>query len=67
MQTPIRRVVLHHTAGPYPGLRQIIGTFEGTDVPLTLPVARWTPDERPATASMARTAPGWVEYVEVVS
>lgn len=32
MEPTIRRIVLRHTAGPYPGLRQIIGVMSDTAV-----------------------------------
>jgi hypothetical protein len=32
VDTTIRRIVVRHTAGPYPGLRQIIGAMTETGV-----------------------------------
>lgn len=71
--TTIRRVVLLHTAGPYPGLRQIIGLFEGADTapsPEVLPapgtgmaLTMW-PDGRHARALRLKATPKFVLYQE---
>jgi hypothetical protein len=68
-----RRVVIVHTAGPYPGLRQIIGLIPLSDAapaPEVLPppgtgmaMALW-PDQRGARALRLRSTERYVLYQE---
>ena len=74
MDSTIRRVVLCHTAGPYPGLRQIIGVFTADDaamgrIPEVLPAhpqeaARLWPDGRLAKALRLHSTDRYVMYTE---
>jgi hypothetical protein len=71
---PIRRIVLQHTAGPYPGLRQIIGTFTADNAELgqipdiipahPQPAAPMWPDGRLAKALRLKSTERYVLYVE---
>lgn len=72
--TTIRRVVLRHTAGPYPGLCQIVGVFSADDaeqgrIPDILPahpsppMALW-PDGRLTKALRLKSTPTYVLYQE---
>ncbi len=73
MDTTIRRVVLRHTGGPYPGLYQILGTIDSTGgvLPDVLPqagaLAPLWPDGRLASARKRTTQPRWVLYEEVAA
>ena len=72
----MRRIVLTHMAGPYPGLRQIIGTFSADDaemdaIPDVLPAypappcPLW-PDGRLAKALRLKSTDKYVLYQEQV-
>lgn len=67
--TTIRRVILRHTGGPYPGLRQILGTVEGL-VPGRLEssdgqVLAFWPDFRTGSAVLVAAERRYVAYQEV--
>lgn len=76
MESNIRRIVLRHTAGPYPGLRQIIGLFTAEDadlgrIPEVIPAhpqgpAPLWPDGRLAKALKLKTTDRYVVYTEQV-
>lgn len=70
----IRRIVIQHTAGPYPGLRQIVGVFTAQDseqgrIPDVLPAypaapqPLW-PDGRLARALRLKSTETYVLYTE---
>lgn len=67
---PTRRIVLAHTAGPYPGLRQILGVFNAHDsVPDILPAypapaISLPPDGRLGKALRLRSNDKYVLYQE---
>jgi hypothetical protein len=66
----IRRVILRHTGGPYPGLRQILGTVEGAEVPGRLEsgngqVLAFWPDFRTGAAVLVAAEQRYVTYQEV--
>lgn len=69
----IRRIVLRHTAGPYAGLRQIVGYFEeDVELPEVIPAhpqgpAPLWPDGRLAKAMRLKSNNRYVEYVEQVT
>jgi hypothetical protein len=66
MDQTIRRVILRHTAGPYPGLRQILGVVEGVgELPDILRDIVIRPSGRPATAMRLRSTRRYVLYQEV--
>lgn len=55
MNVATRRVVLTHTAGPFKGLRQIVGTIEHAgELPTALEDIGIWPDWRPARAVQTR-------------
>lgn len=70
----LRRIVVRHTAGPYPGLRQIIGTFTAEDaeqgrIPDVLPSypnppGRLAPDNRLCRLLRLQSTDRAVWYVE---
>jgi hypothetical protein len=68
----IRRLVLRHTAGPYAGLRQIIGLTDKApgELPDILPgpgeVGVLWPDNRPARALRLLSTDRYVLYQEQV-
>jgi hypothetical protein len=73
----IRRIVLRHTAGPYAGLRQIIGVFSADDaemgrIPEVIPAypqgpAPLWPDGRLAKALRIKATDRYVLYQEQVA
>lgn len=72
VKTPIRRIVLQHNAGPYAGLRQIMGTFPETaserdQVPELVPAMPWWPDGRVSKALRLQSTDRWVLYSEQVT
>lgn len=69
----IRRIVVRHTAGPYAGLRQILGVTDSEpgELPDILPgpgeVAPMFPDNRPARALRLKSTNRYVLYQEQVA
>lgn len=69
----IRRIVLRHTAGPYPGLRQIVGVIDKVgELPDILPApseppANLWPDDREARALRMKSTDRYVLYQEQVT
>ena len=65
--TAVKRVVLLHTLGPYPGLRQILGTTtdfaEGPLPPMIADCTFW-PDKRQGEAWLVKTKRRYVMYQE---
>lgn len=63
----IKRIVLHHATGPLAGLRQILGTIEGTRVQVMnslRPSIQYGPRNALKTANHAKTHERYVEYRE---
>lgn len=73
VETNIRRIVLRHTAGPYAGLRQIIGCFGGdVEIPEVIPAhpqgpAPLWPDGRLAKALRLKSTDRYVLYTEQIA
>ncbi len=66
MTQSIRRVILRHTAGPTPGLHQILGTIDTALglPPKALPEVSLSPDGRLAGARLDRVTDRAVWYAE---
>jgi hypothetical protein len=63
-----RRIVLEHTAGPYVGLRQIMGhtdEFGGKPVPTLTDAFVINPGTRTAVAGLVRATPRFMLFREL--
>lgn len=54
---------MQHRVGPYAGLNQILGVWDGP-VPDTLKVVSWQPDNRVGDALLAKVADRYILWVE---
>jgi hypothetical protein len=66
--TPIRRIVLLHSRGPYAGLHQIMGTtadFGGKQPPAVTDAFTITPGTRVGQASLMKSTPRYLLFKEL--
>jgi hypothetical protein len=66
--TPLRRIVLEHTRGPYKGLHQIMGTtvdFGAQQPPSVTDVFDITPGNRRGAACLVKATPRFLLFKEL--
>lgn len=63
-----KHIVIRHTAGPFLGLTEIVGTLDldsGQVLPAVLQDISLSPDQRVATAQLSRVEPRYALYREI--